>query len=205
MKTLNNERGVALVTALMLTMVMMAICMTLLYMVIQSTKLSGSQRRYSTALAAGNASPELIKDIIPRLMPYSSVRSAPPIIGYPDLTFPTSTDSDCFTQKLKRSPDQWTSCTDPNKSVDARIKPDFTFKLNGLTTGQGYKVYTKIVSTVVGNSEGSGALLDIPCGVANNCSNVSPMHLPSMYTIEVVSEKETNPQERAALSVLYAY
>lgn len=210
MKTVNNEKGVALVTALMLMMVMLAICMTLLYMVMQSTKSSASQKRYSTAVAAGYGGAEILKDIMPRLLPYTTMRSAlPTVTGFNniDLAFPAGGDLDCLTQKLKRNPGEWTACSADNKSVDARVKPDFSFRLNGLTTGQGYKVYSKIVSTVAGNSDMSGVeYLEQGLGVAQAGGGViAPQHFPSLFTIEVTGEKEFAAKERAELSVLYAY
>ena len=211
MKTVNNEKGVALVTALMLTLVMLAICMTLLYMVTQSTKSSASQKRYSTAVAASYGGTEILKDVIPRLMSYSSARSAvPTVTGFNNinLAFPAAdSDLDCLTQKLRRNTNEWSACGAANTKVDARSKPDFTFNLNGITPGQGYKVYTKIVSTVAGNSDMSGVdFLESGLGVAQAGGGViAPQHFPSMFTIEVAGEKAVQAKERAELSVLYAY
>jgi len=212
MKTVKNERGVALVTALMLMLVILAICMSLLYMVTQSTKSSASQKRYSTSIAAGYGGTEVLKDILPRLMGYSTVRSAlPTVTGFSNinLAFPTaSSDLDCFSQKLKNNPAEWSACGAANKSVNAKLKPDFTFTLNGLTAGQGYKVYTKIVSTVAGNSDMSSGTMELEAGLGVAQSGggvIAPQHFPSMFTIEVAGEKEFNPTERAELSVLYAY
>lgn len=210
MKLIHNEKGVALVTALMLTLVMLAICMTLLYMVTQSTKSSASQKRYMTAVAAGYGGTEIIKDVIPRLMAYSSVRSAlPSITGFNNinLAFPTASgDQNCLSQKLKLDP-PWDACSADNTTVDARLKPDFTFTLNGVNAGQNYNVYTKIVSTVAGNSDTSGVdYLEAGLGVAQAGGGViAPQHFPSLYTIEVTGEKAINSKERAELSVLYAY
>jgi hypothetical protein len=211
MKTINNEKGVALVTALMLTLVMLAICMTLLYMVMQSTKSSASQKRYSTAVAASYGGTEIIKDVMPRLLSYSSVGSAlPAMTGFNNvgLAFPqASSDLDCLKQKLKLAPADWTACSADNKTVNAKSKPDFTFSLNGLTVGQGYKVYSKIVSTVAGNSDMSGVdYLEAGLGVAQAGGGViAPQHFPSLFTIEVTGEKAFQAKESAQLSVLYAY
>jgi hypothetical protein len=217
MKAMNNEKGVALVTALMLTLVMLAICMTLLYMVTQSTKSSASQKRYSTAVAASYGGTEIIRDVIPRLLSYSSVGSAlPAMTGFNNigLAFPqASSDLNCLKQKLKLNPvgedglNAWTACSSANKTIDAKSKPDFTFSLNGLTPGQGYKVYSKIVNTVAGNSDMSGVdYLESGLGVAQAGGGViAPQHFPSLFTIEVTGEKAYQAKERAELSVLYAY
>ena len=211
MKIVNNERGVALVTALMLMLVMLAICMTLLYMVMQSTKSSASQKRYSTSVAASYGGTEVMRDIMPRLMGYSTVRSAlPTVTGFNNinLAFPAgSSDLDCFTQKLKNNYSDWSACGAVNKTIDAKTNPDFTFKLNGLTAGADYKVYTKIVNTIAGNSDMSGVdYLESGLGVAQAGGGViAPQHFPSLFTIEVVGEKDLKATERSELSVLYAY
>jgi len=211
MKTIINERGVALVTALMLMLVILAICMSMLYMVMQSTKSSASQKRYSTSVAASYGGTEVLKDIMPRLMGYSTVRSAlPTVTGFNNinLAFPSaSSDLDCLTQKLKKNPSEWTACGEANKTVNAKSNPDFTFTLKGLTADTGYKVYTKIVNTVAGNSDQSGVdYLESGLGVAQAGGGIiAPQHFPSIFTIEVSGEKELNAKERSELSVLYAY
>ncbi len=67
MKRLNNERGVALVMALILTLIILAAVSALLYLVTQGTMMSGYQKRYQTALEAAKGGMELAtKEIISR-------------------------------------------------------------------------------------------------------------------------------------------
>lgn len=216
MRHLNNEKGIALITALMLTMVSLVICLSLLYIITQSTKSTASKKVYSTAIAASYGGAEMIKDVMPRLLNYTSGPMAIIKIGESgelsgtSVAFSTvATDQKCLTDKLKKPTKDWSNaCTADNKSPLATIKPDFTLTLNGPTagTGTGFKVAAKILNTVPGNSDpGSNPDIDLALGVVQTGGLVAPKHSPSFYTIEVSSEREVNAKERAEVSVLYAY
>jgi hypothetical protein len=213
MKHVNNERGVALVTALMLTMLSLVICASLLYMITHSTRTSASQKRYSNAIAAGYGTAEMVKEIVPRMMSYTSARSCIPsmMTGFSNvnLAFPTnSADIACLDQKLKNSTSDWSSdCTAENRDNRARIRPDFSLMLNGSTPGTKFKTVAKIVNTVRGNSDTSGVdFLEQGLSVSQAGGGViAPQHFPSMFTVEVSAEQEVGATERAELSVLYAY
>jgi hypothetical protein len=47
--------------------------------------------------------------------------------------------------------------------------------------------------------------LDPGMAVAGSSAGISPMHLPAMVTLEVEGTQGNKPQEKADLSVLYAY
>lgn len=216
MRYVNNEKGVALVTALMLTMVSLVVCLSLLYIITQSTKSTASKKVYSTAISASYGGAEMIKDVMPRLLSYSSAKTAITGIGSAgdfnsvNLAFSTTAnDQTCLNDKLKKATKDWSNiCTADNKSPNAIIKPDFTLKLNGPTAGTGFKVAAKIVNTVTGNSDpGADPNIDLAFGVSQGGSGgvVAPQHLPSLYTIEVSSQREVNAKERADVSVVYAY
>jgi len=69
MTRIRNNKGVALVTSLMLTLISLTIIMALMYMITQSTQVSGASKRYKTALDAGYGGSELFtKDILPFLL-----------------------------------------------------------------------------------------------------------------------------------------
>ena len=59
MRTLSNERGVALVTALLLTLISLAIVLSALYFVTQQTQLSGASKRYKNVLDATHGGVEV--------------------------------------------------------------------------------------------------------------------------------------------------
>jgi hypothetical protein len=201
MKKIQNERGIALVMALMLSFLSLVIVLALLYMITQGTKVSAANKRYKSALEASYGGVEVFtKDIIPQLMgasgsSFSTVLTS--AIGWGTTA--------CTAEKLANSPLLWSNCDSNAKSIDPKIGYDATFTLRG-QLGSNFNVYAKIVDTQPGNSDTSGAeLLDSGAGVAYGASGVSPKHMPALYRIEIQGERDTNPLEKARLSVLYAY
>ncbi len=203
MKKLQNERGIALVTALLLTLIAFAITMAILYMVIWQTKLSGAHKRYKTALEASQGGVQLFtQQIIPQV--FGNVSGASLASQFPAGLGLNEPNSSCFQFKLLNPTAKWGSCADLSDPYNATSKPDVTFKLQGAAST--YTVYSKIVDTVPGNSDLSGyALLDSGAGVAGISSGIAPKHIPAMYRIEVQGQQATNPLEKARLSVLYAF
>jgi hypothetical protein len=208
MKLLKNERGVALVTALLLTLISLAIIMALLYMITWQTQLSAAHRRYKTAIEASHGGVEIFtKQVIPYIFTNNRTATSGGSLAASFSTIGLAMGSStCLKAKLNSPTSQWgAACSTNSMSPDPTIGPDTTFRLAG-TANQNFKVYAKIVDTIPGNSDLSGfELLDSGAGVAGISSGVSPKHMPAMYRLEVQGEKEFNPQERAKLSVLYAY
>ncbi|TWJ32783.1 pilus assembly protein PilX [Geobacter argillaceus] len=207
MKHLRNQNGIALLTALMFTMLILGIIMTLLYYVLIGTKMSAAQKVYRNSLEASYGGVEVVtKTILPLLMAnYSSNRivlannlGAADKLGLvlgPNLR-----------EKLTKPTAAW---VDPaGKSVDPKVSPDAVFTLQGANQGGNFKVYSKIVDTVpgVGLIDSSGIdYLDPGIGVAGTNSSTQTPRTPSLFTIEVQGEKAVNPNVKAGLSVLYAY
>jgi hypothetical protein len=82
--------------------------------------------------------------------------------------------------------------------------PDITFLLQA-TTKSPFKVYAKIIDTFQGNTDTANnknlrEALNVTDSVAESGQTIT-----SSYSIEVQTERSTNPQEKANLSVLYAY
>ena len=67
-----------------------------------------------------------------------------------------------------------------------------------------YRVYSKIVDTVDGNSGADEGLLKTAV-VNSGSGEVTVVSVPYLYTIEVLSQATANPTERSKLSVLYQY
>ncbi|MDD2580541.1 MAG: pilus assembly protein PilX [Desulfuromonadaceae bacterium] len=216
MKVLRNQDGIALITALMFTLICLGMIMTLLYYVLAGTKMSAAQKRYRSALEASYGGTEFItQTIIPRLF------SSPLLTDYLDKRASLITDfgtnlnlaftSDALTPnafytKLTTSTSAWPSAL--SKTVNPKDMPDLTFTLQGQNAGSKYKVYTKIVDTVagVGLLDASGIdYLDGGLGVAGTSSSTQTPRTPNIYSIEVQGEAAVNPVEKAGLSVLYAY
>lgn len=207
MGILRDEKGVAMVTALMLTMLALVISMTLLYSVIMGTKISASQKRYRTALAAAHGGLELFtQELIPRLFESdTTLGSLQSDFSLINLQLPQYA---CLQQKLNNPTSQWSACTGPQLTAEPGQAPDVTFRLSGdRVNTPGYNVSTKIVDTVPGNTDRSGYdLLDPGYAVAGSDQVIHPQHVPSIYNIAVQGVMEgASSREKARLSVLFAY
>jgi hypothetical protein len=204
MKLLKNNRGIALVTSLMLTLVSLMIVMAVLYVVTQSINQSGQLKKYRTSLDASYGGSEIfVKDILPVVLQnYSS----PTLVNVVQTTFggvglQVLADQNCLQSKLTRVTSGWpancSSTPEPKKS------PDMTFTLQA-ASGNPFIVYSKIVSTVVGNSDTGGLQLE-GSGVAESSSLLTPQHFPYIYRMEVQGERQDNSTAKANIEVLYAY
>lgn len=189
----------------MLTLISLAIVMALLYLVTKGTQLSASQKRYKTALAASYGGAEVFtKELIPQI--FNNYSTSKLITDYKGIDLALSATG-CLQQKLNMNTSDWGSaCSAAAKTFDPKTAPDASFKLKGYLTQPGFKVYSKIVDTRQGNSDQSGfELLDSGAGVTGTSAGVGPKHMPALYKIEVQGERETQAQEKANLTVLYAY
>lgn len=207
MKSLQNERGVALVTSLLLTLISLAIILAVLYLITQGIQVSGSSKRYKNAREASFATVDVLaKEIVPQLLygqTPAQLATTFNAIGLDFGSYPS-----CLQQKLTNPTSKWgTTVCGPNAaSMNPKNNYDLKFTLKGLPLQGNYTVYSQIISTVKGNSDMSGVEnLDSGAGVSGSSPGIAPMHVPSLYTIEVHGEKETSAVENARLSVLYAF
>lgn len=200
MKQLTNERGIALVTSLMLTLISLTIVMALLYIMTKGIQVSGSHMRYKTAREATyGGSAVVVEEIIPLVMQGNSGTTI--ANQFSSLNMSTTSDT-CLQSKLRDPTSQWpASCS---QTLDPKKTPDIQLTLQSTQSGQPFNVYSKIVDTVQGNSDTSGLQLE-GSGVAEASSVVTVQHFPYVYRIEVQGERQQNPTEQANVSVLYAY
>ncbi len=231
MNIFGNQKGIALVTALMLTLLSLTIISVVLYFVTEGTKLSAGNKRYQNALEASYGGADFIlKDLLPDAFSkagsglrgalntdYSGLNMA--VLPYIPASASATADS-CLTQKLNFPSGKWTSCT--NLGTDPKSAPDFQFTLSGSLTQPSYTVYARIIETVPGNSDTgsgggpanagvqfvSGGVVSIGGGGSSGGGGsgvITPQSIPYLYRIEIQGERDTNPVERPYLSVLYAY
>lgn len=214
---LKSEKGLALVTVLILSLITLAIISTLVYMVIQGTRSSGFYKRYETAREASIGGAELGGDLvlnrgqlsIPLLPMWSSSTGGSFLscdCGDPDNPNDNRDSNNvrtCMCDKMCDATADWpVACS---ISLDPTDTPDLEFDIAGVNTN--YRVSVKIVDTIRGNSDVSvgGEQLG-GCGVV--CSSSSVINAPPMpylLRVEVNSVDTINPLERARLSALYAY
>lgn len=218
MKHLENEKGIALVTALMFTLICLAMIMSLMYYVLQGTKMSAAQKRYRNAVEASYGGAEFVtKAVIPALFTNFSTGQLSLAAdfggtgtGKIDFQIPDPAVTKLKLLYAPYPPTNWgsTSATASRFSVDPKSRTDFIFTLKGQAGTSDFKVYSKIVDTVpgIGLIDSSGVdYLDAGIGVSGTSSSTSTPRTPSIYTVEVQGEAAVNPREKGALTVLYAY
>jgi hypothetical protein len=196
-----NNKGIALVMVLILSFISLAIMSGLIYMVTSGTQVSGVEKRYSTALRAGESGIDIVYQIFSkRGNPYTVAEAA--LINF-NLT---ASGTACMINKLNSKTDNWNVGCDSSVDIITTPAPDpntYDMAFN-LGAGPTYAVYTKIVDTVEGNSGADEGL--IKSGVVlSNSGEVSVMHIPYLYTVEIDAENTNNPTERAKLSALCQY
>ncbi|BCG47850.1 hypothetical protein GEOBRER4_n2699 [Citrifermentans bremense] len=205
MAILRSEGGAALITALMLTMLTLVIALTLLTIITAETRVSGSQKRYRSSLAAAQGGVELLTaEIVPRLFQSWSLDDLKDDYSSIELQLQAT---DCLKQKLEEPADRWNKCSTAQASTDPAQAPDVSFRLAGEAPAKGFVVTSKIIDTTPGNSDSSGNdLLDPGGSVTSNDQIVRPRHVPAMYNLSVQGvREEVGSREKARLSVLYAY
>lgn len=199
-----NNDGIALVTALMMTMISLTIVMAVMYMITQSIQQTGLAKRYKTALEASYGGTDIVmKEIVPEIM--KNIQSASFISDiesdFSSVGLSVLTTANCLQDKLSLGTKAWdASC---NQSSNPRSAPDVEFQLPALN-GQPYRIFAKIVDTLGGNTDQSGLQLE-GGGVAESLSFITPQHLPYVYRLEIQAERTANATEQANMSVLYAY
>jgi hypothetical protein len=203
MRNLRNEKGIALVTSLLLTLISLAIVMAVIYLLTLGTQVSGSQKRYRTTMEATYGGLDTMTKIV---IPQAFQDTVNPPSGLLlDAVFANYANH--FQAKLNNSRGKWASLgLNANElSLDPANTPDVTFTLNGPPLQPNYTIYAKIVDTNPGNSDTTGTELDSGSGVSYTGSGVSPQHIPATYRIELQGQKQNNPKEKAKLTVFYAY
>jgi len=193
-----NEKGIALVMVLILSLISLAIVSALLFMITQGTQLSGSQRFYRTAEEASLGGTEIATEFI------MNRGVAPALPGILTGTGAGTSSALCLTQKLTLSRAAWANCAAADMTLNAATNSDMRFDLGP------YRVFTKIVDTVEGNSDVAGLVtgggeLGGAGVVAANSGMVSPPHIPYLYRMEVEAAASANARERSRMSVLYAF
>jgi hypothetical protein len=208
MRSLNNK-GIALVTAMMMTLIILVMIMGLMSMIIMNLKGNTAMKSYRNVTEASYGGSNLVmQSIIPQL--YNNYSSASALTNnYSVINMNVIASSACFKQKMTSKTSTWSASCQPG-SLDATVNPDITFKLGGVS-GQSFTVSSKIVDTIPGvpypiipQSGGGGLLLGD--GVTDTGSSGVGTNLAhTVYRIEVSGQRTTNPSERTNLSVLYEY
>lgn len=182
-----NQKGIALVTALILALIAMAIAIATIYIVIQSTEVSGLKKRYTTALGATKGATEATALLI-------SLSGSIPL----DMNaITTISNPACFETKLTNRKASWGSCDTGETVTSSSFDIRFDFG--------NYSSYGKIVDTIPGNTI-IGESLEVKGVVSGQAGYIkNPTVVPYMYRLEVRSENKSNPQDSADITTLYAH
>lgn len=234
MKLIKNENGIALVTALMFTLLSLVMVSTLMMMTTRSTKISGLSKAYKSSLEAAHGGAEVFtKDMLPTMLTRLAIDSNPTsldlataITGFTDLSlaYPSTGATRCSNIKMLQETYQAAGTLNwpaPCKfTVDPMDSPDFKFQLPS-TTGDPFLVYAKIVDTRKGNTDRANIAQDefdnqgtVRGGVASS-TTIRGKTIPWVYKLEIQAERGerslisgvTRPKDggKARLEVLYAY
>lgn len=219
MKILRNEKGIALVTVLVLSLIALAIISTLVYLVIQGTRFSGFFKRYETAREAAYGGGEIVAALIKNrgqlsitglTLSSSSTGSGGFLscnCGDPDVAGDNTPDT-CLCRKLCDPTSDWVSAGCDN-TFDPTNNPDIQFDLpadplNPLSSPI-YQVSAKIVDTTKGYTDLSGEDLGGTCVACSDPTLKGPP-APYLYRIEInAQDQDPTKTERGRLSILYAY
>ncbi len=215
-----GERGVAMITVLMLSAICIVILTTLIYMTTMGTKASGSQKRYKTALEASYAGLDVATQVIAARADVASfITGSVTSLGFIS-KIPAACSGNAYSSglpvaftgaaaKIMTASSTWAagSCGDTSLLANS-TSYDFVFKMG---TSPQFNVYTKIVDVIEGNTGAGGNVLGhrlTTTQVASSTSEIQSEVIPYLYTLEIDSENTITSQtanERSGLSVLYQY
>jgi hypothetical protein len=206
-KIINNQQGIALVSALIFGVIGMLMVSSLLLMVDSGTWLSGSKKRYHMALNATHGGMDFFtKEVIQSGLSGTNLGAMSNFGGI--LTTNAAVTNPQFTDKLTTRGDTndgfWPY--DPNlaNTANAFVTPDATVSFT-FPSGPNINVATTILSTNRGNS-GTAANVLQGGGVVNNGGNtITPQHIPYLYQTVSQGQSAANARENARLSTIYAY
>lgn len=211
---IKSERGVVLLVVIVLSAVALMIMTALLYMITTGTQTSGLQKRYKTAMEAGEGGGDVFYQLIATrgdasrvaslVSSLSTISFTPSVLTGCSGTTRNGTSVSGLAAKLTTPSTSWVGC---NRSLAINTADASTYDMRILlgTTTQ-YSVYAKIVAATEGNTGGGDDLSN--CGSVNcGGGDVEVAPAPTLYAIELVSQNSitTRLDERAKLSVLYQY
>jgi hypothetical protein len=171
-------------------------------MITRSIQISGANKRYRTVLQSAYGASEVVtKDILVKA--FSGYSTATSLQSEYSGKLESFSASDCVGQKFNLDTGKWSEDCKP-ATFSPADQPDLSFKLQA-TTSTPFQVHAKIVDTFVGNTDTSyNSNLREALNVTESITE-SGKTIPSTYRVEIEAERANNPEEKAKLSVLYAY
>ncbi|MCE5194875.1 MAG: hypothetical protein LLF28_05370 [Nitrospiraceae bacterium] len=185
----------ALAMILVLSAIALIVMAGLVYMLTSGTQISGLQRRYATAYEAGVGGRDIMYQVV-------AERGDPNIPSLTNFLIPATNVGgiNCLTNKLLSYTADWNAACSNTLTIDPLTVTTFDVRYD---LGN-YRVYAKIVDTVLGNSAPDFGLAKGSVATTDTGEIKVPTK-PFLYSIEINSENIVNADERAKISVLYAY
>ena len=197
-----DQEGVALLMTLMIAAVALAVMGSLMTIMVMGTRISGLNKRFTTALEAGKGGQAVVLE-------YIGTR------GNPDDDFMDSISWDdtgisntCLYDKLNRATEDWDDTCNALTTIDAGTEDTYDFKFELPP----YTIYSKIVNTIEGNTgptQTSASFVTqgvTTAGGGGGEGSYDVVQVPYLYTIEMDARRGTRADsEKARLSVLYQY
>ncbi|MCK4910369.1 MAG: hypothetical protein KAR83_01950, partial [Thermodesulfovibrionales bacterium] len=179
---LKNEEGVALLMTLMVAAVVLAVMGSLMHMMVMGARISGLNKRFTTALEAGKGGQAIVLEFIGTQNQLSGdLKNS---INWRR----SGISSDCLDDKLSEWTKDWPSGCDALVTIDPGDDQtyDFAFDLDD------YTVYSKIVNTIQGNT-GAGSQGKAWGGdaVTGGGSAIEAVSVSSVYTIQLDARRST--------------
>ncbi len=198
---LGNESGMTLVIVIVLAAAALIVMAGLIYMVTSGTELTGTARRYSTALEAAVGGVDATAGLINLNSATNfSLQNAGINGGAPISSIANAT---CVNTKLTQPTANWTANGCPaNTSTSWIIDPTNSKTYDMTVTLGNYTVYSKIVDTIQGNTAQAQGLVQTGVVQANSGQDAVTA-IPYIYTINVLSIGPAS--ERSKVSAVYEY
>ena len=204
---IKNEKGIALIIALIIAFIILALGSMALYISMQSTKISGAFRQYKSSIEAAAGAFDETKRILGSIKSGSSV------------TFPSTlkdSKTACLQYKLTHPTTEWTGNLPGNgcsanafqaesTNIDDIVNQNY-YDLKYLLGN--YNVYVKIANSATGNTSLSVPKDLTSGGVTANKQGAQVIPLPTvpyLYRMEIISESTLNSNDKAHISLLYGY
>ncbi len=207
-----DEKGIALVIALIVSLIVLILGGVAVYMTMQSSKMSGEFKGYTSSVAAAQGALNETLILLPELK--SGVVSFPSVV--------VNSKVACLKYKLNTATSAWTAsdlstycgctlveATDPSISSVVNYY-DIEYRLgSGVNT---YDVFVKFINTSLGNTNAAAASSSFSTGGTvsskSGGNTLQPPPKPYLYTVVVYSGPASdvnNPARSSYIRVLYAY
>ncbi len=206
--TVKNDKGIALIVAIVFAFIILALVSMALYISMQSTKISGSFRQYRSAVESAVGAFRETKEILGYIKNNNAV-------SFPSNLLDKKTT--CLHYKLNTQTSNWTDselsdnqCRATSTTLAENINTNYIKNYYDLKYSVGtYLVYVEIVNAAKGNTSGSSASKKLIAGGVTTSKRgtniIHPPTIPSLFRIEVVAESTKNPKDKAHISVVYGY